>query len=278
MAGASATSASPAMNEALQMAQGTPPDGRRFAGRTVVVTGGAAGLGRAHALAFGGLGAHVVLADIAADGMDETRRQVVAAGGTASCHVCDMADEQAIGAFAAQVLAAHPAIDVLINNAGLHQGEIARGFFGLGQAKWQHFLAVNTLAPLLLAEALRPALAAARGLIINKSSMASYQPATAYGITKACLNVLTHAMAMQFAADEVRCVGIAPGLMETPAARAGVEDENWQRLRAMQMVRRQGTAADIAAMAVFLASPEGSFVNAQVLLCDGGNQMRGFRI
>ena len=64
------------------------------------------------------------------------------------------------------------------------------------------------------------ALAKAKGLIINKSSMASYQPATAYGITKACLNVFTHAMASQFGADEIRCCAIAPGLMETPASAA----------------------------------------------------------
>lgn len=249
-----------------------------FSGKTVVVTGGAAGLGRAHALAFGSRGAHVVLADIAEPGMAETQAMVEAAGGTAECHRCDIVSEDDIAALAAAVMATHPRVDVLINNAGLHAGEIARGFFGLGMAKWQHFMAVNTLGPMLLAEALRPALAAAKGLIINKSSMASYQPATAYGITKACLNVFTHAMAMQFAADEVRCVGIAPGLIETPAAKDGVAEENWQRLKAMQMVKRQGTAEDIANMAVFLASSAGSFVNGQVLLCDGGNQMRGFRL
>ncbi|MBU6206769.1 MAG: SDR family oxidoreductase, partial [Alphaproteobacteria bacterium] len=178
----------------------------------------------------------------------------------------------------AAVCAAHPKLDVLINNAGLHLGEIARGFFGLGQAKWQHFFAVNTIAPLLLAEALRPALKAAKGVIINKSSMASYQPQTAYGITKAALNILTHAMAAQFGADEIRCVAIAPGLMATEAAERGVESDNWERIKAMQSVKRQGTAQDIANLGVFLASEEGSFINNQVILCDGGNAMRGFRM
>jgi 3-oxoacyl-[acyl-carrier protein] reductase len=250
----------------------------KFSGKTVLVTGGAAGLGRAYALAFGAEGAHLILADINEAGMSETQALVDAAGATAEWHRVDMADEAQINGFAATVMAAHERVDVLINNAGLHLGEIARGFFGLGQAKWQYFFAVNTIGPMLLAEALRPALARAQGLIINKSSMASYNPATAYGITKASLNVFTHAMATQFGADNIRCVAIAPGLMETPAAKSGVADDNWERLKAMQSVKRQGTAEDIANLGVFLASDEGSFINNQVILCDGGNAMRGFRI
>lgn len=250
----------------------------RFAGKTVLVTGGAAGLGRAYALKFGGEGAHLILADINAAGMDAVKAEVEAVGGSAECHLCDMSDEAQINALGAAVATAHAKLDVLINNAGLHLGEIARGFFGLGQAKWQHYFAVNTIGPLLLAEALRPALAKAKGLIINKSSMASYQPQTAYGITKASLNIFTHAMAAQFAADEIRCVAIAPGLMETEAAKGGVEDANWERLRGMQQVKRQGTAEDIANLGLFLASEKGSFINNQVILCDGGNAMRGFRI
>jgi 3-oxoacyl-[acyl-carrier protein] reductase len=250
----------------------------KFAGKTILITGGAAGLGRAYALAFAREGGYLILSDINADGMAETKALVEAAGGTAEYHHCDMADEAQIKGLGAKIVAAHEKLDVLINNAGLHLGEIARGFFGLGQAKWQHFFAVNTIGPLLLAEALRPALAAAKGLIINKSSMASYQPQTAYGITKASLNIFTHAMAAQFGADEIRCVAIAPGLMETEAAKGGVEADNWERLKAMQMVKRQGTAEDIANLGVFLASDEGSFINNQVILCDGGNAMRGFRI
>ncbi len=250
----------------------------RFEGKTVLVTGGAAGLGRAHALAFAREGAALILVDIDEAGMVESRRLIEAEGSTASTHRVDLAVEAEIVAFGAAVLAEHRTLDVLINNAGLHLGEIARGFFGLGQAKWQHFFAVNVLAPLLLAEALRSALAAAEGLIINKSSMASYQPSTAYGITKASLNVFTHAMASQFGVDGIRCVAIAPGLMETPAAKGGVDADNWAKLKSMQSVKRQGSAEDIANLAVFLASAEGSFVNNQTILCDGGNQLRGFRI
>ncbi|MCI4592345.1 SDR family oxidoreductase [Sphingobium sp. BYY-5] len=251
--------------------------GDRFAGRTVLVTGSAGGLGRAHALAFAREGAHLILADINEAGLAESRSLIEQVGASVEIHRVDMGEEADIQACADAVLAAHDRLDVLINNAGLHAGEIARGFFGLGQAKWQHYFAVNTIGPMLLAEALRPALARAKGVIINKSSMASYNPATAYGITKAALNLFTHAMAQQFGADEIRCVAIAPGLMATEAAQQGVDAANWEKLKAMQSVKRQGTAEDIAQLALFLASDEGSFINNQVILCDGNNQMRGFR-
>jgi 3-oxoacyl-[acyl-carrier protein] reductase len=250
---------------------------QRFSQKTVLVTGSAAGLGRAHALAFASEGAHLILTDINEAGLAETRALIEDLGSSAEIYRCDMASEADIEALRAVVSAGHDRLDVLINNAGLHAGEIARGFAGLSQEKWQHFLGVNSLGPLLLAEALRPLLAAAKGLVINKSSMASYNPATAYGITKALLNVFTHSMATQYAADEIRCVAIAPGLMETPAAKEGVEAQAWERLRSMQGVKRQGTAEDIAQLAVFLASDEGSFINNQVISCDGGHQMRGFR-
>ena len=60
--------------------------------------------------------------------------------------------------------------------------------------------------------------------------------------------------------------------------KSGVSDDNWEKLKGMQMVKRQGNADDIANLGVFLASDEGSFINDQVILCDGGNQMRGFRV
>ncbi|GAA0318821.1 beta-ketoacyl-ACP reductase [Sphingomonas oligophenolica] len=250
----------------------------RFTGKTVLVTGSAGGLGRAYALAFAKEGAALILADVNAAGLAESRAMIEALGGTASDHHVDLGDEALITAFAATVLAAHDRLDVLINNAGLAYGEIAHGFFGLGMAKWQRFLAINTIAPLLLAEALRPALAAAEGLVINQSSMASYTPATAYGVTKASLNAMTFGMATQLGADGIRVVAIAPGLMETEASRASLPEATYQRVKGMQLLKRQGTAEDIANLGIFLASDEGSFINNEIIIMDGGNQLRGWRI
>ena len=139
------------------------------------------------------------------------------------------------------------------------------------------FLVINSLAPLFLAQALRPALAKARGVVINQSSMASYVPGVPYGVTKATLNAMTFAMANSFGADGIRVNAIAPGIMETPANRAGVSSETYERVQSMQMLKAHGTADDIAALAVFLASDDARFINCEIVSCDAGNRLRSWR-
>jgi 3-oxoacyl-[acyl-carrier protein] reductase len=249
----------------------------RFRDKVVLVTGSAGGLGRGFALGFGREGAHLVLADVNVAGMEETAAMLREFGADSSVHQVDLAVESEIHAFAAEVKARHSRLDVLINNAGLAYGEISFGFDGLGQAKWLHFLSVNTIAPLLLGEALRDELAVGPGCIINQSSMASYMPGTAYGITKAALNAMSYGMASSFGRQGIRVNSIAPGLMETPASKAGVAPDNWARLQAMQMLKLEGGPDDIVNLGLFLASDDARFITNNVVQCDAGNQLRGFR-
>ena len=247
-----------------------------FAGKTVLVTGGAGGLGRAIGEAFLERGAEVVLADIDGERLAATCAEL---GKGASAIAVDLADEASIHALAKTFAETRERLDVLVNNAGLAYGAVATELFGLGMADWQRYLTVNTVAPLLLAEALRAPLAKAAGLIVNQSSMASYVPGTAYGVTKAALNAVTFGLAMQLGAEGIRCVAIAPGMMETEASREALGTEMIQGLAAMQLApSRQGTPRDIANLCLFLASEEGSFINNEVISVDGGHRMRGFRV
>ncbi|MGH6961821.1 MAG: SDR family NAD(P)-dependent oxidoreductase, partial [Dongiaceae bacterium] len=198
---------------------------QRFANRVVLVTGAAGGLGRGFAEGFADEGATLVLTDVDAAGMEQTAERIREKGGRCSGHRLDLAVESDIQAFAAEVAGQHPQIDVLVNNAGLAYGEVAHAFEALNQARWLHYLAINSVAPLLLAQALRAPLAQARGVVLNLSSMASYVPATAYGVTKATLNAMTYGMANVFAADGIRVNAIAPGLVETPASQAQLNDD-----------------------------------------------------
>ncbi len=250
---------------------------QRFSGKTVLVTGSAGGLGRAIAESFAGEGAALVLVDIDAARLDATRDEMAAAGHQVMAIAADLSDEAAIARIATEFARQHDSLDVLVNNAGLAYGEVSTGFFGLGLDKWQLYFTVNTIAPLLLAEALRAPLAAAKGLIINQSSMASYVPGTAYGITKSALNAVTFALASQLAGDGIRCAAVAPGMMETEANIAALGKEQIAGLTSMQLApARSGGATDIANACLFLASEEGSFVNNTVLNVDAGHRMRGF--
>ena len=115
----------------------------RFTNKVVVVTGAAAGLGRALAIGFAREGAQLVLADRNVEGLHETAAALREAGADSSVHVVDLAVESDIVALAGGITARHEAVDVLVNNAGLAYGEVAYAFEALSQAKWLHFLSVK---------------------------------------------------------------------------------------------------------------------------------------
>lgn len=250
---------------------------RRFASKLVVITGAAGGLGRALALGFAREGAELILTDVDETGMRETAALAAQQGATCSTHRVDLAVEAEIKEFGTRICKAHPRIDVLYNNAGIAYGEINHEFESLTQEKWLRFLAINSIAPLIMAQAVRASLASANGVILNQSSMASYVPASAYGVTKATLNSMTYGMAHVFAKDGIRVNAIAPGLMETPANKASLPPETYARVQGTQLLKLHGTAEDIVALALFLASDEARFIDCEIVSCDAGSSIRGWR-
>jgi 3-oxoacyl-[acyl-carrier protein] reductase len=248
----------------------------RFADKLVLITGAAGGMGHAFAKRFASEGACLILTDIDAAGLEQTASTLRGQGATCSTHRVDLAVERDIQQFGAEMCGQHPRLDVLINNAGIAYGEISRGFHELSQEKWLRFLSVNAISPLILAQALRPSLAKGPGVILNVTSMASRVPATAYGVTKATLNAITFGMANVFAAEGIRVNAIAPGVMETPASRAELTPETYARVQSQQLLKLNGTADDIAALAAFLASDEARFIDCEIVSCDAGNRIRGW--
>jgi 3-oxoacyl-[acyl-carrier protein] reductase len=209
--------------------------------------------------------------------MRETASLAGKEGASSSTHRVDLAVEAEIKEFGVQICKLHPRVDVLYNNAGIAYGEINYGFESLSQEKWLRFLAINSIAPLIMAQAIRASLANAKGVILNQSSMASYVPASAYGVTKATLNSMTYGMAHAFGKDGIRVNAIAPGLMETPANKASLPPETYARVQGTQLLKLHGTAEDIVALALFLASDEARFIDCEIVSCDAGSSIRGWR-
>lgn len=249
----------------------------RFKDRLVMITGAGGGLGRALALGFAREGARLILTDVDEPAMQTTAALAGKEGAVSSVHRVDLAVEAEIKEFGARICKAHPRIDVLYNNAGIAYGEITQAFETLSQEEWLRYLAINSIAPLILAQSVRSSLASAKGVVLNQSSMASYVPASAYGVTKATLNSMTYGMAHVFAKDGIRVNAIAPGLMETAANKAALSSETYDRVQSTQLLKLHGTPEDIVALALFLASDEARFIDCEIVSCDAGSSIRGWR-
>lgn len=266
----------------------TNPTGR-LAGKVAVVVGAGQtpgetlGNGRATSLLFAREGASVVLVDRDPDSLAETERQVVDEGGLAATVVADIADAVACASIPTAALEAFGRIDVLHNNVGIGAGDSTP--LRLDDDAWDRIMNVNLKAMWRTCKAVVPVMREhGSGAVVNISSLAAVAAATmltAYKVSKAGVNALTHALAMNNARYGIRVNAIMPGLMDTPmavdavAAAAGADRADIAKARASQVpLGHQGTAWDVARAALFLASDEAAFVTGVVLPVDGGQGAR----
>jgi 2-dehydro-3-deoxy-L-fuconate 4-dehydrogenase len=243
----------------------------RLRGKKAVVTAAAQGIGRAAALAFAAEGAEVLATDINAAALEAVGR---ASGGKIATRRLDVTKPDDVAAVAAE----SGAVDVLFNCAGfVHHGTI----LDCAETDWAFSMDVNLRGMYLTIRALLPAmLKSGRGAsIINMSSSVSSLKAApnrfVYGTSKAAIIGLTKSVAIDFIGEGIRCNAICPGTIATPsledriAARGGTEEAR-RAFVARQPLGRLGTAEEVAALAVYLASDESAFTTGAVHVIDGG--------
>jgi 2-keto-3-deoxy-L-fuconate dehydrogenase len=238
----------------------------RLKGKRAFVTAGAAGIGRACALAFAREGATVFATDI-----DEQGLASLTSEGVAEVAKLDVRDSAAVAAMAARV----GKVDILLNAAGfVHHGTI----LDCSDADWDFSFDLNVKSMhRTIRSFLPPMLEAGRGSIVNISSAAGVFKAApnryVYAATKAAVAALTRAVAADFVAKGIRCNCICPGTIETPSmlGRAAAAGPNGRELFvSRQPMGRLGTAEEIAALALYLASDESAFTTGIAHLIDGG--------
>jgi NAD(P)-dependent dehydrogenase (short-subunit alcohol dehydrogenase family) len=239
--------------------------------RGAIVTGGGSGIGREIAEQFAADGNGVLILDITADAK-AVADAIRGRGGEASAIVCDIGDPTAVADAFEQATRLLPAIDVLVNNAGI---SIDQGIRRLSDDAWAKTLQVNLTGALHCSrEAARAMVPRKQGAIVNIASRAwlGWPGQTAYAASKGGLVSMTRSLAIELARHRVRVNCIAPGLIDTPLLQSEPEEIR-TRLVAAQPSRTIGVPADVAWATRFLAGEGARSITGQVLYVCGGKSV-----
>jgi len=242
--------------------------GGRLQGKKALITAAAQGIGRASALAFAREGAQVVATDV-----NEAKLRELAGTPGIAIRRLDVTDKAAIEACAAEV----GAVDVLFNCAGYVAGGT---ILECDDKAWDFSNDINVRAMFWMTRAFLPAMIAnGGGSIVNMSSVASSVKGVinrfVYGTTKAAVIGMTKSVAADFIKQNIRCNAICPGTVQTPSLDDRINSaadpvEARKAFIARQPLGRLGTAEEISALAVYLASDESAYTTGTINVIDGG--------
>ena len=252
----------------------SPTDSSVFADQVALVTGAAAGIGRATALAFARAGARVVVSDVAAGPGEETAELIRRHGGTARFVRCDVARPDEVHGLVARTVAEFGRLDHAFNNAGIEgaPAPLAES----SEENWNRTLAVNLSGVYwCMREELAVMLRQGGGNIVNCSSIAGIQGFAAMGAyvaSKHGVVGLTRSAAMDYAAKNIRINAVCPGVIQTAMIDrfTGGDAKAAQDLAAGAPIRRLGRPEEIADAVLWLCKPGAGFVVGAEIVVDGG--------
>ena len=247
----------------------------RLSGKVALITGGGTGIGRACALQFSREGAKVAVAGRRREPLAAVVAEIQAAGGQALSANCDVAKSDQVERTIREVVSQFGALHVLVNNAGiLHVGSVEE----TSEAEWDRLVDVDLKGVFLVSRAALPELRKSGGAIVNIGSvlgLVGMKKRAAYAAAKGGVTMLTKAMALDHAQEGIRVNCICPAIVETDLVQTILSQAPDRvaavRLRTAQIpLGRMGKPEDVAALAVFLASEESSWLTGAAIALDGG--------
>jgi len=260
--------------------------GDRLQARVAIVTGsGRSGdemsIGRAIALLFAREGATVGVLDLNHEAAGATVAEITGEGGAAFAIEANVVREDDCARAVREAVNHAGKVDILVNNVGITaSGRITE----VEEAAWDRVMAVNVKGALLMTKHVLPAMKDG-GAVVNISSIATLRPrnGTVYAVSKAALETLTRATAVQYGGQGVRANGVLPGEVWTelmvrayPSPEEAAKAREERRLRSI--LKTEGNAWDIAHAALFLAGDEARWVTGQMLVVDGGSTQHDDRM
>jgi len=251
-------------------------------GSSWLITGGARGIGEAIARAASGNSAKVVIGDLTNEAGEALAASLRNAGGEVIYRPCDVTSTEDLAAAVATAGTKHGGLDVLVNNAGIHDRMVSAGtdLESMDPAAFRKVIEVNLVAIWTATKIALPLLKRSRNpSVINAASTAAltgYPSAAAYGASKGGVGILTKCLAVDLAVHGIRVNAYCPGATETEMMAdlfRRQPDEATVRSRSISthLVHRMGRPADIAELVCFLASERAAFITGALIPVDGGS-------